>query len=167
VSDAVKTSVLSGRIKGTVSGPVAGICAVSGYAAMCPSGASNCSCLTVPGGTIRGRLAGSGLAAVAITLDSGLATSVISGSTCQPGFGTATLTTTVGFGKNKIIKNETLNLALLVCDPIRGNAPTTLTGGFGIAAAPAPSPGASGWGTVSGVEKGTSMTLDLKGSVTQ
>jgi hypothetical protein len=160
--DAVKTATLGGTIKGTASGPVAGACAGTGYAAICPSG--TCACLTVAG-TITGRLAGKGLASVAITEDSGSATSAVSGSTCLPGFGTATLTTSLGVGKNKVIKSETLNLAVSVCDPIRNSG--DISGGFGIAAAPAPSPAAAGWGSVDGFQRGTTVVLNLKGSITQ
>jgi hypothetical protein len=164
-SDALRTAVLGGTIKGTVSGPVAGACSSTGYSAVCPSG--TCSCISVNAGTVKGRLAGSGVATVAITLDSGTATSSVSGSTCQPGFGVATLTTTLGTGKNKVVKTESLNMTLSYCDPLRTNSPTSVIGGFGIAAVPAPSPAASGWGTVNGTQKNATLVLKLNGSVTQ
>jgi hypothetical protein len=165
VSDAVKTAVLSGTIKGTVSAPVAGVCAGSGYAAICPSG--TCSCVTMAAGKVTGGLAGSGVAVVNVTLDSGSATSSVSGSTCQPAFGVAALTTTLGSGKNKTVKNEAINLNLSVCDPFTNSGTGTFNGGFGIAASPAPTPAAGGWGTVDGSLKGTTLTLKLKGSITQ
>jgi hypothetical protein len=159
--DALKTAVLAGTIKGTASGPVAGTCASSGYAAVCPSG--TCSCLTVAG-TVTGQLAGKGLASVAITEDGGLSTNS-TGSTCVPGFGTATLTTSKGVGKNKVIKSETLNLTVSVCDVIRNSG--DISGGFGISSAPAPSPAAAGWGSVDGFQRNTTVVLNLKGSITQ
>jgi hypothetical protein len=164
-SDALRTAVLGGTIKGTVSGPVAGACSVTGYTAICPSGI--CSCLSVSAGDVKGRFAGSGVATVAITLDSGSATSSVSGSTCQPGFGVATLTTTLGAGKNKVVKTESLNMTLSYCDSLRNNSPISVIGGFGIAAVPAPSPAASGWGTVNGTQRNALLTLKLNGSVTQ
>jgi hypothetical protein len=164
-SDATRTSVLGGTIKGNLSGPTAGVCPGTGYQAMCPVGP--CSCVTVDAAKVKGRLAGSGVGTVAITMDSGLSTSSVSGSTCQPGFGVANLTTTSGRGNNKVVKTETLNLALSICDPLRGNSPTSVIGGFGIASAPAPSPAASGWGTVNGTQKNSTLTLKLNGSVTQ
>jgi hypothetical protein len=164
-SDAFRTAVLGGTINGTISGPTAGVCPGSGYQAMCPVGP--CTCVTVDAASVKGRFAGSGVATLAITMDSGLGTSPVSDSTCQPGFGVATLTTTLGAGKNKVVKSETLNLALSICDPLRGNSPTSVIGGFGIAAVPAPSPAASGWGTVNGMQKNTTLTLKLNGSVTQ
>ncbi len=163
-TDATRTAVLSGTIKGTAT-PAAGACLTGGYSAICPSGI--CSCDTMAGGKVTGKLAGSGLAVVNITLDSGSATSSVSGSTCQPGFGVATLTTTVGSGKNKIVKSETINLNLSVCDAFTNGGAEAFDGGFGIAASPAPTPAASGWGTVDGSQKGTVLTLKLKGSITQ
>ena len=163
-ADATKTAVLSGTIKGTII-PTAGSCLAGGYAAICPSGV--CSCVTMAGGKVTGRLAGSGVAVVNVTLDSGSATSSVSGSTCQPGFGVAALTTTLGSGKNKTVKSETINLNLSVCDALTNNGTATFDGGFGVAASPAPIPPASGWGTVDGSQKGTSLTLKLKGSITQ
>jgi hypothetical protein len=164
-ADVAKTAVLSGTIKGAVSGPTAGTCAVGGYSAICPSG--TCSCLTIASGKVTGRLAGTGLATVAITEDSGSATSSVSGSTCQPGFGVATLTTSLGTGKNKVVKSETINLNLSVCDAFTNSGTEAFDGGFGIAASPAPTPAASGWGTVDGTQRGTTLTLTLKGSITQ
>jgi hypothetical protein len=164
-ADIAKTAVLSGTIKGAVSGPTAGTCAVGGYSAICPSG--TCSCLTIASGRVTGRLAGNGLATVAITEDSGSATSSVSGSTCQPGFGVATLTTSLGTGKNKVVKSETINLNLSVCDAFTNSGTEAFDGGFGIAASPAPTPAASGWGTVDGTQRGTTLTLTLKGSITQ
>jgi hypothetical protein len=165
-ADAISTRVRNGTITGTVSGPVAGLCSLTGYSAICPS-VSNCSCLTISAAKVSGDLAGKGVGVVNLTVDSGSATSAISGSTCQPAFGEADLTTTQGTGKNKIVRSETLNLLITLCNQVTGASPQTVSGGFGIAASPAPTPAASGWGTVDGTMKGTKMTLKLKGSVTQ
>jgi hypothetical protein len=164
---AVATKVLNGTITGTISGPVAGLCSMTGYSAICPSGAENCSCFTVNAAKVSGSLAGSGVGIVHLTMDSGSSTSPVSGSACQPAFGEADLTTTVGTGKNKTIKTESLNLLVTLCDTVTGASPDTIAGGFGIAASPAPSPAASGWGTLDGTIRDSKMTLKLKGSITQ
>jgi len=165
--DAVKTKVLNGTIRGPISSPVAGACSSVGFTAICPSGAANCSCVTMAASKVTGNLAGKGVGIVNITLDSGTATSAIPGSTCLAGFGEADLTTTLGAGKNKFVKTETLNLLLSVCNKLTANSPTAMVGGFGIAAVPAPSPSASGWGTVDGSIKNSNAVLKLKGSITQ
>jgi hypothetical protein len=116
---------------------------------------------------VRGSLAGNGTAVVNFTVDSGSATSSVSGSTCQPAFGEADLTTTVGKGKNKTTKSESINLLAALCDSKNGRSPATLTGGWGIAASPAPSPAASGWGTLDGTQTGTKIDMKLNGTVTQ
>lgn len=116
---------------------------------------------------VSGGLAGGGVGVVKLTVDSGSSTSAVSGSTCQPAFGEADLTTTVGTGTNKIVKTETLNLLAALCNQVTGASPDTISGGFGIAASPAPSPAASGWGTLDGTMKGSKVTLRLKGSITQ
>ena len=166
-ADAITTKVRNGTITGTISGPVAGPCSVTGYSAICPSGPLNCSCLTINAAKVSGSLAGNGVGTVHLTIDSGSSTSAVSGSTCQPAFGDADLTTTVGTGKNKTVKTETVNLLTALCDKVTGASPDTLSGGFGIAASPAPSPAASGWGTLDGTMKGSKVTLKLKGSITQ
>jgi hypothetical protein len=166
-ADAIKTRVLNATFSGDVSSPVAGACAVAGYPAICPSGAENCSCITMDAAKVTGNLAGNGTAVVNITVDSGSSTSAVSGATCQPGFGEADLTTIVGKGKNKTTKTESINLLLALCDSLNGRSPAPVMGGFGIAASPAPSPAASGWGTVEGSQNGSKMTLKLKGSITQ
>jgi hypothetical protein len=116
---------------------------------------------------VRGSLAGNGVAVVNFTLDSGSLTSPVTGSTCQPAFGQADLTTTVGRGANKTVKMESINLLAALCDSKNGRSPATLTGGWGIAASPAPSPGASGWGTLDGAQTNTKITMKLNGTVTQ
>jgi hypothetical protein len=166
-ADAVTTKVLNGTITGTISGPVAGLCSMTGYSAICPSGSANCSCFTINPAKVSGSLAGNGVGIVHLTVDSGSFTSAVSGSTCQPAFGEADLTTTLGTGKNKTVKTESLNLLAALCDKLNGLSPDTITGGFGIAASPAPSPVASGWGTLDGNRKGSKVTLKLKGSITQ
>ena len=165
--DAATTKVLSGTISGLISSPVAGACSTLGFTAICPSGPANCSCVTISAAKVAGNLAGKGVGVVDITIDSGTATSAIAGSTCQAGFGVASLTTTVGSGKNKSVKTEALNLLLSVCDKLTAGSPNEIVGGFGIAAAPAPTPPASGWGTVDGTIKGSNAVLKLKGSITQ
>ncbi len=165
--DAVKTKVLSGTITGAISSPVAGACSVLGFTAICPSGPANCSCVTMAAAKVTGNLAGKGVGVVNITVDSGTATSGIGGSTCQAGFGVASLTTTLGAGKNKFVKTESLNLLLSLCSNITPNGTNAIVGGFGIAAAPAPSPSASGWGTVDGSQRASDVVLKLKGSITQ
>jgi hypothetical protein len=164
---ALKTKVLNGTITGTLSRPVAGACAVTGFAAICPSGAAKCSCVTMNAAKVTGNLAGTGSAVVNITIDSGISTSAVSVATCQAGFGVANITTIVGKGKNKTTKTETLNLLASLCDKLSPNSADTITGSFGIAASPAPSPAASGWGTMDGTERGSTATLKLKGSITQ
>jgi len=166
-ADAVATKIASATISGDFSGPVAGVCTPTGYTAICPSGLSNCSCITMNAAKVRGSVAGDGVAVVNFTLDSGSATSSVSGSTCQPAFGQADLTTTVGRGKNKTTKSESINLLAALCDSKNGRSPATLTGGWGIAASPAPTPAASGWGTLDGTQTGTKIDLKLKGTVTQ
>ena len=74
--------------------------------------------------------------------------------------------TQVGRGIHKIIKTESLNLAVTLCNRLNDTKPDTLTGGFGIAASPVPSPMASGWGTIDGVKRGSKVTLKLEGSTT-
>ena len=162
-ADAITTKVRNGTITGTISGPVAGPWSLTGYSAICPSGPLNCSCLTINAAKVSGSLAGNGVGTVHLTIDSGSSTSAVSGSTCQPAFGDADLTTTVGTGKNKTVKTETVNLLTALCDKVTGASPDTLSGGFGIAASPA----ASGWGTLDGTMKGSKVTLKLKGSITQ
>lgn len=164
--DALNTRVRNATIVGNVTGPVAGVCSMSGYAAICPSGPSNCSCITISNARVRGSLAGNGSADVNLTLDSGSATSSISGSTCLPAFGTADLTTVQGAGRNLTIRSETLNLVGAFCDRFSGR-PAQINGGFGIASSPAPSPDASGWGTLAGTQRGSQMTIKLQGSITQ
>jgi len=164
-TDVAKTKVLNGTISGVISSPVAGACAAVGFDAICPSG--TCSCVTMPAVKVEGNLAGKGSGNVSITLDSVTATSAISGSTCQAGFGVANIATTLGAGRNKIFKTESLNLLLSVCNKLTAGSPNQIVGGFGIASAPAPSPSASGWGTVDGTIRGSSATLKLKGSITQ
>lgn len=166
-SDAVKTKVLTGTISGAVSSPIAGACSTLGFAAICPSGPSDCSCITIPAAKVTGSLAGKGLGVVNITLDSGVTTSAVTGSTCQAGFGEADLTTALGVGRNKFVKTETLNLLLSVCNKLTPGSPNEIVGGFGIASAPAPSPAASGWGTVDGTIRNSDAVLKLKGSITQ
>lgn len=170
-SDALATRIQNATISGAFSGPVAGVCTPvpdTGYPDICPSGPSNCSCITMNAAKVKGSLAGDGVAVVNFTVDSGSATSSVSGSTCQPAFGQADLTTTVGKGKNKNIKTESINLLAALCDSKNGRSPATLTGGWGIAASPAPSPlGASGWGTLSGTQTNTKITLKFNGTVTQ
>jgi hypothetical protein len=165
-ADAVSTRIQNGIISGTLSAPVAGPCSITGYSAICPSG-TNCSCITINAAKVKGSLAGNGIGVVRMTVDGGSATSAISGSTCQPVFGVADLTTTIGRGKNKTTKTETLNLQAALCDKLNNRSHGTLDGGFGIASSPAPSPTASGWGTLDGTMTDTKMTLKLKGSITQ
>ena len=167
-ADVVATRIRSGTISGNFSSPVPGVCtpaAATGYTAICPS--SNCFCITMNAAKVRGSLAGNGVAVVNFTVDGDSPTSPITGSTCQPAFGQADLTTTVGKGVNKTVKMESINLLTALCDSKNSRSPATLTGGWGIAASPAPSPAASGWGTVEGNQTGSKITLKLKGTVTQ
>jgi hypothetical protein len=157
--------VRDATITGQISDPVAGVCSDTGYSAICPS-ESNCSCMTINAAKVKGSLAGDGIGVVRLTIDSGSATSSVSGATCQPAFGVADLTTVVGRGVNKTTKTETLNLLAALCDKLHAGRPDTITGGFGIAASPAPSPAASGWGTLDGSKKGSKVTLKLEGSIT-
>jgi hypothetical protein len=151
---------LTATIKGTVPAAVASPCATVGYAAFCPSPVA-CSCLTINGAAVSGSLAGKGTANLLITQETSLATSSVVGQTCTPFFGTADLSTSVGIGKKAVGKKETLNLQGVSCD--NGQ----IAGGFGIAASPVPTPGATGYGTVSGTVKGTALSLVLKGPITQ
>jgi hypothetical protein len=164
--DAVKTKVLNGTISGAVNSPVPGVCAPVGFTAICPS-TTSCSCVTMAAAKVAGNLAGKGVGIVKITLDSGTATSAIPGFTCLAGFGEADLTTTLGAGRNKFVKTESLNLLLSVCNKLNQGRPNQIVGGFGIASAPAPSPAASGWGTVDGTLKSSNVVLKLQGSITQ
>lgn len=167
-ADVVSTRIESGTISGTFSTPVSGPCTPSpatGYTAICPS--KNCFCITMNAAKVRGSLAGKGVAVVNFTIDGDSGTSPITGSTCQPAFGQADLTTTVGKGVNETVKVESINLLTALCDSKNGRSPATLTGGWGIAASPAPSPAASGWGTVEGTQTSNKITLKLKGTVSE
>jgi hypothetical protein len=169
-ADAVATRIQNATISGAFSTPVPGVCTpdpATGYTTICPSGPLNCSCITMNAAKVTGSLAGKGVAVVNFTLDGGSPTSPVSGSTCQPTFGQADLTTTVGRGASKIVKQESINLLAALCDSKNGRSPATLTGGWGIAASPAPSPTASGWGTLEGTKTDSKITLKLKGTVTQ
>ncbi len=169
-ADVVATRIQNGTISGDFSGPVAGVCTpvpATGYTEICPSGPLNCSCITMNAAKVRGSLAGKGVAVVNFTVDGGSPTSPVTDETCQPAFGQADLTTTVGRGPNKTVKMESINLLTALCDSKNGRSPATLTGGWGIAASPAPSPTASGWGTVEGTKTDSKITLKLKGTVTQ
>jgi len=167
-ADAVGTRIQNATISGDFSGPVAGVCTpvpATGYTALCPTGP--CSCITMNAAKVTGSLAGKGFAVVNLTLDGGSLTSPVTGATCQPAFGQADITTTVGRGANKTVKTESINLLAALCDSKNGRSPSTLTGGWGIAASPAPSPAASGWGTLAGTETSSKITLKLQGAVTQ
>jgi hypothetical protein len=167
-ADAVGTRIQNATISGDFSGPVAGVCTPvpdTGYPDICPSG--TCSCITMSAAKVTGSLAGKGVAVVNFTVDGNSATSSVSGATCQPAFGQADITTTVGRGANKTVKTESINLLAALCDSKNGRSPSTLTGGWGIAASPAPSPAASGWGTLDGTQTGSKITLKLQGTVTQ
>ena len=162
VNTAIRNAVISGSLSSPTAGPTAnGACSSTGYAAICPSG--SCQCATMTGAKVTGSLAGTGTANVSITLDLGDPTTV-SGSTCQPIFGAADLTTTTG--KNKGPETETLNLLGVYCDKFISGQPNTVSGGFGIAASPAPSPAATGWGTMTGEAHHGTLKLSLKGLVT-
>jgi hypothetical protein len=165
-ANAVNTKIQNGTISGTLSSQVAGPCSMTGYSAICPS-VTNCSCITINSAKVSGSLAGNGIGVVRMTVDGGIATSAFLGSTCQPVFGVADLTTTIGRGANKTTKTETLNLQAALCDQLNNKRDGTLDGGFGIASAPAPSPIASGWGTIDGTMTDSKITLKLKGSITQ
>jgi hypothetical protein len=164
--EATTTKILTGTISG-VTTTATGTCPGTGYSAICPSG--TCSCLTMAAGAVTGELAGKGTAVVNISIDTGSATSAVVSSSCYPVFGVADLSTTVGGGRNKTSKSETLNLAGALCDPLNSHSSSTIDGGFGIAATPAPSPAASGWGSFTGSQKdpNSKLTLKFKGSVTQ
>jgi hypothetical protein len=154
------TKNLTANIKGTVPSAVASPCATAGYAAFCPSPVA-CTCLTINGATVSGSLAGKGTANLLLTEETSLATSAVVGQTCTPFFGTADLSTSQGTGKKAVGKKETLNLQGVSCD--NGQ----IAGGFGIAASPVPTPGATGFGIVTGTVKGSSLSLQLKGPITQ
>jgi hypothetical protein len=163
--DAATTKILTGTISGDTT-TTTGTCLGTGYSAICPSG--TCSCLTMAAGTVSGEFAGKGTAVVNITFDTNDATSAVLNSSCYPIFGVAALSTTMGKGKNKFSKSESLNLAGALCDPLNSKSHRTVDGGFGIAATPVPSPAASGWGTLAGSEDASAkLTIKLKGSVTQ
>jgi len=167
-ADAVGTRIQNATISGDFSGPVAGVCTpvpATGYTALCPTGP--CSCITMNAAKVTGSLAGKGFAVVNLTLDGGSLTSPVTGATCQPAFGQADITTTVGRGANKTVKTESINLLAALCDSKNGRSPSTLTGVWGIAASPAPSPAASGWGTLAGTQTGSKIRLQLQGAVTQ
>jgi hypothetical protein len=166
-ADARTAKIRNATITGLISDPVAGKCSDTGYSAICPSGPLNCSCISINAAKVDGSLAGNGIGVVHFTIDSGSSTSAVPGATCQPAFGVADLTTVTGKGVNKTTKTETLNLLAALCDKFNGGRPETITGGFGIAASPAPSPVASGWGTLDGSIKGSKATLKLEGSITQ
>jgi hypothetical protein len=166
-ADASTAKIRNATITGQISDPVAGKCSDTGYSAICPSGPLNCSCISINAAKVDGSLAGKGIGVVHFTIDSGSSTSAVPGATCQPAFGVADLTTVTGKGVNKTTKTETLNLLAAMCNKFSGGRPETITGGFGIAASPAPSPVASGWGTLDGSIKGSKATLKLEGPITQ
>jgi hypothetical protein len=164
VNTAIRNAVISGSLSSPTAGPTAnGACSSTGYAAMCPGGA--CLCATVTAAKVTGSLAGTEAANVSITVDKADATTDISGATCQPIFGTADVTPIAG--KNKSPKTETLNLLGVYCNKLKSGQPNTISGGFGIAASPAPSPAASGWGTMTGTDHHGTLKLNLKGPITQ
>jgi hypothetical protein len=166
-ADAVGTRIQNATISGdfTTSGVTCTPVPDTGYPDICPSG--TCSCITMSAAKVTGSMAGKGFAVVNFTVDGNSATSSVSGATCQPAFGQADITTTVGRGANKTVKTESINLLAALCDSKNGRSPSTLTGGWGIAASPAPSPAASGWGTLAGTQTGSKIRLQLQGAVTQ
>jgi hypothetical protein len=104
---------------------VAGVCTPdTEYPDICPSGTSNCNCITMNAAKVRGSPGGNGVVA----------------------FDQANLTTTVGKGNTKTTKTDLINLLGALCVSKNGRSPATLTGGWGIAASPASSPEASGLG---------------------
>lgn len=166
-ADAVKTAIRSAVISGSLSSPIAGptangACSSTGYAAICPSG--SCLCATMTGAKVTGSLAGTEAANVSITVDTGDVTTDVSGSACQPIFGTADISPV---GKNKSPETETLNLLGVYCDKFASGQPNTVSGGFGVAASPAPSPAASGWGAMTGTDHHGTLKLSLKGPITE
>ncbi len=163
VKTAMRTAVISGSISSPTAGPTAnGACSSSGYAAICPSG--SCECATMTAAKVTGSLAGTETANVSLTVDKADVTSDVSGATCQPIFGTADIIPLIG---KKSPKTETLNLLGVYCDKATSSQPNTVSGGFGIAASPAPSPAASGWGTMTGQARHGTLKLSLKGPVTE
>jgi len=158
---ATATKNLTANIKGTLPAALTGPCVTTGYAGFCPSPVV-CTCLTINGASVTGSLAGKGTANLLITQETSLATSDVVGQTCTPFFGSADLSTSLGTGKKAVGKTETLNLQGVSCN--NGQ----IAGGFGIAASPVPTPGATGYGIVSGTVKGgTALSLVLKGPITQ
>lgn len=129
-------------------------CANSGYSAICPSG--TCQCVKITDATLTGGL-GKGTATLLITEDPGAATAVQADANCFPFFATAALSGTIGSGKKAKTQIETVNIVGADCDPFTAKSSETLSGGFGVAAAPSPSPAITGWGSASG-------TVDTKGA---
>jgi hypothetical protein len=99
---------------------------------------------------------------VFLTLDTGAAT--VSGEdSCTPFFGVAELTTK----RAGVSLTEAIKMNGVECSPITGSNDEIL-GGFGIAANPAPTNGAKGYGKLTGsVTPGGAVSLTLKGSITQ
>lgn len=164
---AATTAIRYASITGSLSGQTTGACPVSkSYADQCPVGP--CNCVQIPNATVgaaagqSAKIAGTGTADVFLTLDTGAAT-VSGADSCTPFFGVAELTTKRA-GTTLI---EHINMNGVECSPITGSNEEIL-GGFGIAAKPAPTNGAKGYGKITGsVTPGGTVSLTLKGSITE
>jgi hypothetical protein len=152
---AAKAATLTAVISASsVPSPVAGTCANSGYAAVCPGG--TCGCVSIPNATVTGNL-GKGTVDLELTEDAALATTS-DPVTCTPFFGTATIT--VPAIKKNPGNSETLNLVGAYCGT------QGISGGFGVAASPAPSPALTGFGSMSGtVSSKNALKITLRGPI--
>jgi hypothetical protein len=156
---AMRAANITGASGTPATGPgLGGACATTGYDAFCPSG--TCQCLTISSAKVTGSMAGTGTADLQVTEDTGAATTSVSGASCTPFFAVATLTTTLA----KTALTETLNFGGMSCDQFTSKGKSAIQGGFGIGTA---SNSATGWGTVVGTSNQSSVTLHLKGLVTQ
>jgi len=154
-------------VASSVPSPSKGACAAEGYAAICPSDptGAKCECISDASGVLSGNF-GKGKAVLLLTEDPDSATTDVAGENCIPFFGTIALTGTTGSGKKEKTQTATVNVVGANCDPFNAKANETLSGGFGVAAAPSPSPAITGWGNLTGtVNTKDDLKMTLKGPI--
>jgi hypothetical protein len=152
-----------------------GACNVTAWVDTCPSG--NCTCVTLSSPVVVGNRKLT-VSNVFFTIDNGVNPATEPAQAggpdprCNLALGTMDLAATNGSS------SETLNIIGTTCKHVIGIStknPTgthdqdLLSGGWGISADPAPSPAASGWGTMTGtdVTKTSLVTLKFSGWVSQ
>jgi hypothetical protein len=168
-----KNVTLNFKGTGTLSDPNAA-CTV-GFSANCPSG--TCQCVEVTGATATGNVKSLTVSDFFVTVDTGTDLADASApdmsepnQKCNPIFGSVTISNS-DF-------DATLNIAAVSCkhfvgisnkNPSGTHDKDIIGGGWGIAASPAPSPGASGGGLLTGtvVQSSQAVALKLSGPVSR